>query len=139
MPGRGPAPKPQRSRERDTKASTTIPANARAIDPPALPDRPDGEPWTERTLDWYARWSRSPQATLFTPTDWGRLHDLALVYDQFVETGDYRRLAEIRQNETLLGATHLDRTRLRWSIEQEEAAPKARRASRRDPRLRAVK
>jgi hypothetical protein len=107
---------------------------------PALPPRPDGDPWLKETVAWYERWCVSPQATRFTVTDWGRLHDLALVVDEFYNNPDARSFGEIRQNESLLGATPLDRLRLRLDIDL-EAKPerKTARDRRTDPRLRVMR
>ena len=135
----GPPPKEQRSRARDNKDRTVIDSSAHVVSAPALPPRPDGEPYLEATVSWYERWCSAPQATVFTVTDWGRLHDLALVVDEFYNKPDARSFGEIRQNETLLGATALDRLRLRMDVKA-DAAPKRKTARERrsDPRLKVV-
>ncbi|MGH3762943.1 hypothetical protein [Actinophytocola sp.] len=58
----------------------------------------------------------SPQAQAFTVTDWQRLHMLAPLVDQYFAEPRKELLAEIRLNEGLLGATHVDRLRARITI-----------------------
>lgn len=81
------------------------------------PELPHDALYTPRTLDWYETWRRAPQASAFTGTDWQRLHMLAPLVDAFWMEPSTKLLAEIRLNESLLGATHVDRMRARIKIE----------------------
>lgn len=91
------------------------------------PELPHEVLYTPRTLDWYETWRRAPQASAFTGTDWQRLHMLAPLVDAFWLEPSTKLLAEIRLNESLLGATHVDRMRARIKVEQprpqSQAAP----------------
>lgn len=107
------------------------------------------------TRAWWRSWVTSPQAPLFTVTDWMRLRLLALLVDAYVREPTPSRLAEIRQTEAKYGATPEDRLRLRWRFKDagepddddlgvpeqptsSRAKPK-RKAKRGDPRLALVK
>lgn len=125
MPGMGPAPSENRVRRNaDTFSAdkTTVTADGRSRGP----NLPRGV-FCEKTREWYATWRRSAQGRVFTPTDWQRLLMLAYVVDDFFGSGDAKLLAEIRQNESLLGATPLDRLRGRIAVEAKPAAEKSRR------------
>lgn len=122
MAGMGPAPSPNRRRANaDTFAAdkTTVQADGRTRGP-AL-----GRGYRTETRAWYATWRKSAQARAFTPTDWQRLMMLAPLVDSYWREPDVKLLTEIRQNESLLGATPLDRLRARISVVQApERAPK---------------
>ncbi len=141
MSGKGPVPKDasRRQRRNSTPGTVELDAGARAKRPPALPPRAGrGRKWSAATRRWYEVWRRSPQATLFTATDWQRLHMLAELIEAYYYEPSKELLAEIRLNEAKLGATPEDRQRLRWEIAagEDEAAEKKRAPSRRkDPRL----
>jgi hypothetical protein len=138
MAGRGRIPKDVPSRARDARF-THISLDARASDVPPLPERDGG--WRSRTLAWYAKWTEAPQATQFLPTDWQRLHMLAELVDRFFSAPTAGLLAEIRLNEERLGATAIDRQRLRWKLGGPEGDldPPSQRRRSKDPRLGLVK
>lgn len=126
MAGRGPAPKdPATTRRPNGRQRKPIAADGglRGPELPELPTRLDenGEPigwaWPDRTRSWWASWRRSPQATLFTDTDWDFLADTALLHARFW-SGDASVAAELRLRVAKLGATKEDRDRLKI-----EAAP----------------
>jgi hypothetical protein len=134
----GPVPKdPAQRLRRNRETRVALPAAGNESWPP-LPLPPSGDPWPDVVQAWYATWARSPQATQFTDTDWQRLHMLAPQVLDYWTTFDRAALAEIRMNETMLGATVADRKRLAWDVAADDAprAPAAPAASR--PRLRAV-
>jgi len=141
MAGRGPAPKEssRRQRRNATPGTTELDSGARVKRPPALPPRAGrGRKWSASTRRWYEVWRRSPQATLFTATDWQRLHMLAALVEEFYLAPTKELLGEIRLNEAKLGATPEDRQRLRWEIiddSGEEAQKKRPASKRKDPRL----
>lgn len=87
------------------------------VDAPPMPGR-----WPAAVKRWYATWCSSPQAQAFTVTDWQRLHMLAPLVAQYFSTPDRALMAEIRLNESLLGATHVDRLRARIKV-AEDAPP----------------
>lgn len=142
-------PSKRKRRNEPTIATTELASPAR---PARAPDLPKG--MHPSTRAWWRAWVTSPQASLFTVTDWTRLRLLALLVDQYVREPTPARLAEIRQNEAKYGATPEDRMRLRWrfrdpddddlgvaeqgSSSSSPARPK-RKAKRGDPRLALVK
>ena len=66
---------------------------------------------------WYDIWRRSPQASTFLMTDWMRLRMLVPLVESYMAVPHHMKLAEIRQNESLLGATYVDRLRGRMKVE----------------------
>jgi hypothetical protein len=125
MAGRGPTPKdPSQRRYRPPKAAEP-PRRRLSAPPSSAPALPHSERYSADTLEWYAVWCRSPQASRFTPTDWQRLHLLAPLVDAYVTEPKQSLMAEIRLNESLLGATEADRLRLRWDVETPGGAESA--------------
>lgn len=125
MAGMGPPPSEnKRRRNKDEYAEYGA-----DLDPDVkveAPELPGASQFSQRTRDWYATWCGSLQAGAFTSTDWSRLHMLAYVVEEFfsAETASLRAklMGEIRQNESLLGATHVDRMRGRMKTDK-PAAP----------------
>lgn len=121
MGGMGPPPaERKRHRNKDTFAEgvVTVPADVEAD----APELPGWESYSTETLRWYNTWAASPQAALFTPTDWQRLHMLAPLVQEYFAKPSTKLMAEIRLNESLLGATHLDRLRGRIKVETPKPA-----------------
>lgn len=135
MAGRGPAPKKNRSRERDTAVRDVIKSDGK-IGGYDLPDdvlpflpgamQPDPEnptireAWHPVTVRWWQNWRESPQATrMATLPDWDFLLDTALMHHQMWESGgkNSERSAEIRIRVAKFGATIEDRMRLKQEIE----------------------
>lgn len=85
------------------------------------PPLPDGFPWPEATLSWWALWGASPQAAEFGPTDWDFLMDTALIHAD-VWSGNLNRLPELRLRVAKFGATPEDRARLKIAYAQAEVA-----------------
>jgi hypothetical protein len=116
MAGRGPAPgfgaKPPSERRRRNREAPRVLLGAPPDDYPPLP----WDDASEQTQEWYRTWATSRQASQFGVTDWLRLHELAPIVDEYYRTFDPKLFAEIRLNETLLGATIVDRIRLRWDV-----------------------
>lgn len=122
MPGYGPPPaENRRRRNADTfeESAVTVPADG-ACDAPKLPN---ARKYLAATRDWYAAWCEAPQAAAFLRTDWQRLHMLAPLVDEYWREPSTKLLSEIRLNESLLGATHVDRMRGRIKVEQPKAKP----------------
>jgi hypothetical protein len=116
MAGHGPAPKENRRR---TNADTYADVQARVVDDgeicgPAL----EGGDWSPMVRSWWDTWRRSPQAKTFLSTDWMRLRMVAPLLQDYLVRPTAIKLAEIRQNESLLGATHADRLRARMKVEK---------------------
>ena len=121
MPGMGPPPaEHKRRRNGDTfeEGAVSVPAEAQ-VDAPPLPGA-DG--YSAPTLAWYATWCTAPQAALFTPTDWQRLHMLARLVEEYFAKPSTKLMSEIRISESLLGATHVDRMRGRIKLERPKQA-----------------
>lgn len=96
--------------------------------------------WSPLTLQWWKRWTDSPQASVFSVSDWNSLLSTAFVADMFFRTRKAAYAAELRQREAAFGATPIDRLRLRmaWHEDKErglkvsEAEEKARQKEARD-------
>jgi hypothetical protein len=69
--------------------------------------------WSEQVLVWYEIWRTSPQAKTFVMTDWMRLRMIAPLLEDYLNKPTAMKMAKIRQNESLLGATHTDRLKAR--------------------------
>lgn len=128
MAGRGPAPKAQHQRERDTRRRVTdqqvILPRDDEVRGPALGGSRD---YLSDTAEWYETWRRSPQAAVFEDTDWQRLRMLAPLVDSYFRRPSKAAFEEIRLNEERLGATVVDRMRARMRIEDDtEPAPVVR-------------
>ncbi|WP_344917293.1 hypothetical protein, partial [Streptosporangium oxazolinicum] len=67
------------------------------------------------TQRWWDTWAASEQSEAFRATDWMRLQMLAPLVEAYFRRPGHNALAEIRQNESLLGATVTDRMRLRMN------------------------
>jgi hypothetical protein len=117
MAGKGPLPKARRTRPRDEKPTTKIVAG-----PSGAPPMPAGD-WLPATVAWWNVWVGSEQASHFTATSWQRLVMLVPLVELYWQEPSRNTLAEIRQNESKLGATPEDLMRLRWKIEPPVAPP----------------
>lgn len=135
MAGQGPAPKDPEKRRRRNKGAEfeALPAEGYQGEFPALAqgytlviDTEDGpiEQWVEflpSTREWYEEWAHSPMAVRFTAVDWGRLRRvIAPLADKFHRRPTTSIATELRLQESLLGATVMDRQRMRLKIEAAE-------------------
>lgn len=132
MPGRGPAPNPERRRRNKDETPSTPIAPGRA----EAPELPGADGLRLETVQWYATWAESAQAAAFLSTDWQRLHMLARIVDRYYADPSTKDMAEIRLNEERLGATVADRLRSRMVLEEETKATPARSVKASDPRAR---
>jgi hypothetical protein len=112
MAGKGPPPKARRTRPRDEVPEVKI-ERGRSAPPPMPPG--DHLP---ATIAWWETWVGSEQGEHFTATSWMRLTMLVPIVDLYFANPSKDLLAEIRQNESKLGATPEDLMRLRWKIEE---------------------
>lgn len=110
MAGRGPAPRENPRRRNQKPAGLTL-----AAKPVVIPDLPEQYEWPQRTQDWWQMWRETPQAELFTATDWDFLLDTALLHAQFW-LGDTSVSGELRLRVAKFGATTEDRQRLRMTF-----------------------
>jgi len=118
MAGYGPPPSENRRRRNADAyegAEVTIDQSVTV----SAPKLPGASGYSARTRGWYAVWCSSPQAQAFTVTDWQRLHMLAPLVDRYFQVPDKALMAEIRLNESLLGATHADRLRARIKMAEQ--------------------
>ncbi len=128
---RGPNPKPDHLRQRRNKTPGaaqlgTVEA-ALENEVPPMPQRADGESWHPMVCDWWESVWKSPMASEYLDADMkGGLYLLADLYQARWMTTDTSELvklaAEIRLQAVGFGLTPIDRSRLRWSIEQGETA-----------------
>jgi hypothetical protein len=145
-----PGPSPKEGGKRERRNEPTFPAVELSIGAGGkvkAPVLPRARKYLPATRAWYTTWSRSPQASQFTTTDWLRLHMLAELVDAYFREPSARVLAEIRLNEAKLGATAEDRLRLRWRMAEnigaeergEKAAGGTKKRRKSDPRLKLVR
>ena len=105
MAGRGPAPKQDRARKRDTPDREIIKSDGRlggfplpedvlpfVADKDRDPDYFEGEEqreeWHPQTVRWWQNWRESPQAAkMLTAPDWDFLLDTALMHHQMWMSG----------------------------------------------------
>ncbi len=124
MAGFGPPPsETKRRRNADTFEDQAVIVEAGAE--VRGPELPHAALYGPQTITWYETWRRAPQAAAFVGTDWQRLHMLAPLVDAYFAEPSTKLLSEIRLNESLLGATHVDRLRARIKVEQPKPAPTA--------------
>lgn len=101
--------------------------------PPLLADN-----YLPATYAWYDTWTKSENASQFSALDWQRLQMLAPLVDLYFINPTKDLMAEIRQNESKLGATAEDRQRLRWKSKAPDAPDEGEKPSpsrrRKDPR-----
>jgi hypothetical protein len=119
MPGRGPAPKKERTRPNDTARRSAEFTRLPADNELRGPDLPAGD-WHPRTLDWWETWRQSPMAATFIDADWSFLLDTALLHSE-MWNGEAKHAAEIRLRVGKLAGTPEDRLRLRIEVDTEVA------------------
>lgn len=116
----GPAPSPNARRRNDVDLSHLEPAED-------VPDRlkrlRERSTYPAAVQHWWDCWTNSPQAEVFQGTDWERLQMLAPLVSAYYRRPGHNALAEIRQNESLLGATMTDRMRLKMPTKGDGKAP----------------
>jgi hypothetical protein len=149
MAGRGPAPganpnrkDPSQRRRRNVEPTfEDLPAEGYQGDFPPLPatwsntvlqpvETGDGEQemvpvtvkmtYLKLTREWYETWARSPMAVRFTQVDWMRLRQIAPLIDQYNRRPRKDLASELRLQESVLGATVMDRQRMRLRVGKTE-------------------
>ncbi|WP_181785082.1 phage terminase small subunit [Streptomyces phytophilus] len=124
MAGHGPPPsenKRRRNKDEFEEQAVTVVADGELYGP----ELPHAKLYGPQVRAWYETWRRAPQAGAFVGTDWQRLHMLAPLVDEYYLEPSTKLLAEIRLNESLLGATHVDRLRGRITVEHPKPTPEA--------------
>lgn len=119
MPGRGPAPKAERSRPNDTARREAEFTKVAADGVVRGPELPEGV-WHPRTVEWWETWRRSPMAATFIEGDWSFLLDTAMLHTE-MWNGETKHAAEIRLRVGKLAGTPEDRLRLRVQVDTEVA------------------
>jgi hypothetical protein len=136
MAGNGFAPK-EGGKHGNFVSDLEQPLDTLTADGFTVPKLPKYREYSYLTKHWWDRWTRSPMAATFCETDWSRLIQLAPLVEAYNRMTDFSSLdeldkvasfskeakgllAEIRLNESLLGATHLDRLRGRIKIDREK-------------------
>ena len=140
MAGRGPAPKPERSRPNDTARRQAEMTTLAADGERRGPDLPAGIAWHEQTRRWWDTWRVSAIAQTMHAEDWDFMLDTAVLHNDFWQ-GETKHAAELRLRVAKFGASPEDRMRLKMQIDTEAVKPEARKASvskRRDHLLKVV-
>jgi hypothetical protein len=119
MAGVGPPPKPNAIRRNEIDLSHLVQSDV----PERLKKLRNRTTYPAAVQHWWDVWASSPQAEVFHATDWERLQMLAPLVDAYYRRPGHNALAEIRQNESLLGATVTDRMRLRMTPKQDPKSP----------------
>lgn len=131
MGSRGPVPKDEPlARERAERAKQAAKTKVIRHSNVYGYELPEGD-WHEHTVSWWDTWRKSPQASLFTGTDWSFLLDTALLHTKFWND-DATVAGELRQRVAKFGATPEDRARLKLEVTEPETVKPEQRAA--DPR-----
>ncbi|WP_052422511.1 hypothetical protein [Nonomuraea candida] len=117
MAGRGPAPKENAVRRNAVDLSHL---EGEEVDG-KLKKLFKRDGYSVATQRWWDTWVDSEQAESFKATDWQRLQMLAPLVEAYYRRPGHNALAEIRQNESLLGATVTDRMRLRMNKNNDQS------------------
>lgn len=133
MAGKGAMPKPPdqlvgNGASKSRSAQFTV-VTADPVPQPPLPEvMPNGEPWPERTLEWWSMWGEDALAQEFRPTDWSELMDCAAVHGEFW-SGNTKLAGELRLRTQTFGSTAESRARLRIQFAAAEEADDKRKRS----------
>lgn len=120
MGSRGPAPKAHRQRARDERRRQGERITIRADRRVRGPKLPADVAYRPETVAFYERLRRSPQAQLWEDTDWLLITDVLLPLHNAFWSGTRKAAtaaAEMRQIMSLLGASVMDRQRMRVVID----------------------
>lgn len=115
----GPAPSPNARRRNDHPDEHLEPQDV----PERLKKLRNASDYPAAVQHWWGTWVNSEQSEMFMATDWERLQMLAPLIAGYYRRPGHNALAEIRQNESLLGATVTDRMRLRMKGKDDGKSP----------------
>ncbi len=125
MAGRGPAPKGERARDRDTPDfdELVLPEPGALFGKP-LPEGvlPDGDSWHPQTVQWWNAMRAFPLLEHEPEIGWQFLIDTALMHHVMWTKGRWEFAAEIRLRAAKYGATPEDRMRLKIKVMPSAAA-----------------
>lgn len=76
--------------------------------------------WSPLTADWWENWCATPQAKIFSRSDWFSLLTTAFVAERFFRTWEVKYASELRMREAAFGATPIDRLRLRMAWQEDK-------------------
>ncbi|UDL14775.1 terminase small subunit [Microbacterium phage Gretchen] len=118
----GPVPKLTHQRERDTKRrqnGSTALVDDGQLRGPEFPYDIIEHPHPA-TVEWWETWRRSPQASIFQPTDWQTLKRAVRLQEDTMTAprASAAAISELRLIEERLGATVVDRLRAKLTIVQ---------------------
>lgn len=118
MAGRGPVPKGERVRDRDTPATNATVVETDELGGPDLPDDllAEGEDWHPATRRWYDNVRRLSHMRWEPSAGWDVLLDTALLHHKMWSYNRTDLAAEIRQRTAQFGLTPADRMRLRFDV-----------------------
>ena len=136
MAGRGAVPKrAHERRRRNVKQETELPAEGNVAPFPPLPAWRE---WRPDTIRWYEEWCRSPMATEWADVHFTRFHQIAVIYDMWLTSGDVKLVQELRLQLAPFGGTPGDLLRSGRKVAPRQAAPVVAMPVRRTRRLQAV-
>lgn len=127
----GPQPKNPATRQRRNRAATSAVLVDTSKRRKRAPQLPRGREWDKRTRDWWRDVWASPMADEFLDVDVHGLYVLADLIDQYWRTADPKLAGEIRLQRQCYGLTPIDRRRLQWQVERDDAEPARRPKNRR--------
>lgn len=118
MAGRGPAPKEQHQRERDTRRRQSDVVSVRADGKIRGPELTAS--YSPDTVEFYETYRRSAQAQLFEETDWLSLQLVLPLVESHMKRPSAAAASEIRLTVERLGGTYTDRQRAKIRIEHDD-------------------
>ena len=113
MAGVGPAPAATRRRSNEPARGEWV--DLLPLEEPVLPDLPersDGEPWSERTKATWVAWRSDPVTAQWSPADVSYALDTILLYEVMTPSS----ASEVRLRMDGLGLTPKGKRDLRWRI-----------------------
>lgn len=128
MAGRGPVPKAERVRRRDSPESRAVaesPAPRSTGVRRRLPNDllPDGELWHPATLRWWNTWSKSLLTADLLDVDWCELEACAVLHHEYMRKRTFTLASELRIRMAKFGATPEDRMRLKITVAEPDVLP----------------
>lgn len=127
MAGTGPAPQEARRRRNEPARGEWVdllPLDAPVL--PELPEKADGEPWSQRARLTWAAWRADPVTVMWSPADVAYALDAIVLYEGMSPSS----ANEVRLRMDGLGLTPKGKRDLRWRVTvPEEDRPRRRPSS----------